>query len=185
VCSYDRAGTGKSDELARTQSLDEQVGDLHKLLAAAGEKAPYILVGHSIGGIYCRRFVKTYPAEVSGLVFLDSSHEEQMWRLREVEPNGPVPSGAMAEFFYPESGRRLDWRTTAPLVVIMQGKPGPPIAGLTAAQDAGFKTVWRALQEDLAKRSPKTRFMIAKNSGHFIQLDEPELVIQAIRDVMH
>src|SRR5215831_1243332 len=51
VCSYDRAGLGKSDKAAsRLQSVDEIVDDLHKLLKGSGEKGPFILVGHSIAG---------------------------------------------------------------------------------------------------------------------------------------
>ena len=88
----------------------------------------------------------------------------------------------MTDLFYPP-GQKLNWNTNLPLIVIAQGKPGPPIAGLTAQQNAGFARVWRDLQEDLSKRSPKGQFRIAENSGHFIQLDQPELVIQAIRDL--
>src|SRR5450432_2616472 len=96
---------------------------------------------------------------------------------------GPISSGEMTDLFYPH-GRKLNWKTNLPLIVITQGKPGPPIAGLTAEQNAGFARVWRELQEDLSKRSPKGQFRIAENSGHFIQLDDPESVIKAIRDLV-
>src|SRR5579872_3930815 len=114
VCSYDRAGSGKSDKIAGLQTLDEIVDDLHKLLHAAGEKTPYILVGHSIAGIHCRRFATQFPRDVAGFLFLDSSHEEQGWRLHEIAPDGPVPSGAPTDVFYKPS-QRLDWHTDAPL----------------------------------------------------------------------
>src|SRR6516165_10224017 len=84
VCSYDRAGSGASDKTATPQTVDEIVEDLHRLLSAAGEKGPYVLVGHSIAGIYCRRFETAHPADVAGLLLLDSSHEEQMSRLHEI-----------------------------------------------------------------------------------------------------
>jgi hypothetical protein len=54
VCSYDRAGFGDSDESPQPQSADEIIGDLHTLLAAAGEKPPYLLVAHSTAGIPAR-----------------------------------------------------------------------------------------------------------------------------------
>lgn len=183
VCSYDRAGSGESDKTAKPQAVAEIIEDLHRLLSAAGEKAPYVLVGHSIAGIYCRRFATAYPADVAGLLFLDSSHEEQIARLHEVDPAGPVPSGEMTDLFYPP-GKNLNWQTNVPLIVIAQGKPGPPIPGLSAEQNAGFARVWRELQEDLSKRSPKGQFRVAENSGHFIQLDEPELVVKAIRQLL-
>jgi pimeloyl-ACP methyl ester carboxylesterase len=182
VYSYDRAGSGASDKTATPQTVAEIVEDLHRLLSAAHEKGPYVLVCHSIAGIYCRRFARIYPADVAGFLFLDSSHEEQMSRLHEINPAGPIPTGEMTDLFYP-SGRKLNWNTNLPLIVVTQGKPGPLIAGLTAEQNAGFARVWRELQEDLSKRSPRGQFRIAENSGHFIQLDEPEIVIKAIRDL--
>jgi pimeloyl-ACP methyl ester carboxylesterase len=68
VCSYDREGLGDSDESPRPQSADEIISDLHTLLAAAGEKPPYLLVAHSIAGIPARRFTARFPSEVTGLV---------------------------------------------------------------------------------------------------------------------
>ena len=183
VCSYDRAGSGESDKVDQPQSIDETVEDLQRLLRAAGEKGPYILVGHSIAGIYCRRYATRFPRDVAGFLFLDSSHEEQMWRLHEVDPKGPTPSGGRDDVFFVQ-GRRLDWHTNAPLIVIAQGKPGPPMPQLTAEQNAGFGRVWRELQQDLAMRSPKGQFRVADQSGHFIQIDQPELVVQAIRDLV-
>jgi pimeloyl-ACP methyl ester carboxylesterase len=183
VCSYDRAGSGESDKVDPPQSIEQTVEDLHRLLNAAGEKAPYILVGHSIAGIYCRRYATRFPHEVAGFLFLDSSHEEQMWRLHEVDPKGPTPSGGGDDVFFAQGGR-LDWHTNAPLIVIAQGKPGPPIPGLNAEQNAGFGRVWRELQQDLATRSPKSQFRVADQSGHFIQIDQPKLVVQAIRDLV-
>jgi pimeloyl-ACP methyl ester carboxylesterase len=56
---------------------------------ASGEKGPFILVSHSISGLYARRFVARYPREVVGLVFVDSAHEEQALRLHDLDPRGP------------------------------------------------------------------------------------------------
>lgn len=74
TCSYDRAGYGFSeleDDLPR--DLKHQVSDLHEMLEKAGEKAPYILVGHSNGGLIIGAFADLYPREVAGLVFLDAA----------------------------------------------------------------------------------------------------------------
>jgi len=144
VCSYDRAGLGESDKVDQPQSIAETVADLQ----------PYILVGHSIAGIYCRRFATRFPRDVAAFLFLDSSHEEQMWRLHEIDPNGPTASGGGDDLFFAQ-GRRLDWHTNGPLIVIAEGKPGAPMPQLTPEQNAGFGRVWRELQQDLAGRSPK------------------------------
>lgn len=70
------------------------------------------------------------------------------------------------------------------MIVIAQGKPGPPMPQLTAEQNVWFARVWRELQQDLARRSLKGQFRVADQSGHFIQIDQPELVVQAIRDLV-
>jgi pimeloyl-ACP methyl ester carboxylesterase len=81
VCAYDRAGYGWSDPAPTGPSASGTVADLHRLLAAAGESPPYVLVGHSLGGVYARLFAYTYPGETAGLVLLDPSHEEMTSRL--------------------------------------------------------------------------------------------------------
>ena len=84
ACSYDRAGTGFSDPGTRTGTSANIVDDLHRLLAAAAIAPPYILVGHSYGGMNVRLYKDHYPAEVIGMVLVDPSHEEwveRAWRL--------------------------------------------------------------------------------------------------------
>lgn len=81
VCAYDRAGQGWSDPRSGEHSAAATVADLHTLLNAAGEPGPYLLVGHSLGGLYARLFAQRYPDEVAGLALLDPSHEEMTSRL--------------------------------------------------------------------------------------------------------
>jgi pimeloyl-ACP methyl ester carboxylesterase len=169
------------------------VDDLHGWLKASGEKGPFILVGHSNSGIYARRFVTRYPREAAGLVFVDSAHEEQQLRLRELDPQGPGLDDVTARIgFYVKPGERLEWRTELPLIVLSAGKPKPRKARdgsdsqtnrMTEEQFAAWDLIWREFQQDLAKRSTHGEFRLAEKSGHFIQRDQPELVIQAIRDV--
>jgi pimeloyl-ACP methyl ester carboxylesterase len=72
---YDRGGTGWSDPLALPRSAADAAGEMRAMLAAAGVAPPYILVGHSLGGAYIRRFAQLWPDEVAGLLFLDAAHE--------------------------------------------------------------------------------------------------------------
>jgi pimeloyl-ACP methyl ester carboxylesterase len=72
---YDRAGTGWSEDCALPRSAREVAEELRGLLRAAQVDGPYILVGHSLGGAYVRRFAQLFPGEVAGLLFLDPSHE--------------------------------------------------------------------------------------------------------------
>jgi pimeloyl-ACP methyl ester carboxylesterase len=76
ACSYDRAGIGFSDPSPTRRSVASLVDDLHLLLAKSGEKPPFILVGHSLGGLLVRRYAARFPDEVSALVLVDSAHED-------------------------------------------------------------------------------------------------------------
>jgi len=194
VCSYDHANFGASEKApVPLQSVDEVVNDLHAWLQASGEKAPFVLVSHSNSGIYVRRFETRYRHEVAGLVFLDSAHEEQALRLHELDPGGPAPDELMARVgWYVKPGQRLDWHTDVPLVVIGRGTPFERTARdgsnsqtnrMTDDQFAAWDRIWAEFQRDLAKRSERGEYRIAEKSGHWIQRDQPELVIQAIRDV--
>jgi pimeloyl-ACP methyl ester carboxylesterase len=195
VCSYDHANFGASEKAAvKLQSADEVVDDLHAWLKASGEKGPFILVAHSIAGIYARRFVTRYPNETAGLVFVDSSHEEQALRLHELDSQGPGLDDITARLgYHVKPGERLEWRTDLPLIVLARGKPTPRRARdgsdsqsnrMTEEQFVAWDRTWRGFQEDLAKRSKHGKLRIAEQSGHLIQHDQPELVIQAIRDLV-
>ena len=195
VCSYDHANFGASDKApVKLQSVDEVVNDLHGWLKASGERGPFILVSHSNSGFYARRFVTRYPSEAAGLVFVDSSHEEQALRLHELDPQGPGLDDLTARLgLFVKPGEQLEWRTELPLIVIGRGMPTPRKARdgsdsqtnrMTEEQFAAWDRTWRELQEDLAKRSTHGEFRLAEKSGHFIQRDQPELVIQAIGDVI-
>jgi len=183
VCSYDRAGLGDSDRTSKLQSVGEIVEDLHALLQAAHESGPYILVAHSIAGIYARGFETRFRTETAGLVFVDSSHEEQVMRQQELfNPKVPAPVALVErQGFFVQPAQRLDWQTDVPIVVLSHGKS---LTGqIDDSQVQAWEREWRELQQDLAARSPRGQFVVAERSGHFIQLDQPELVIQAIRDV--
>lgn len=80
VCAYDRAGSGWSDPGAKPRDGQRVATELHTLLAKAGIAGPYVLVGHSLGGLYARAYAGRYPGEVAGMVLVDSSHPDQWTR---------------------------------------------------------------------------------------------------------
>ena len=80
VCSYDRAGHGWSDPVDHPQDGAEIATDLETLLDRAGEAGPYVLVGHSIGGLYVRIFADRRPDLVAGMVLLDATHPDAFMR---------------------------------------------------------------------------------------------------------
>jgi pimeloyl-ACP methyl ester carboxylesterase len=73
---YDRAGTGWSDPAPLPRTARDVAEELRKVLRAASLPGPYLLVGHSLGGLYARRFAQLFPTEVAGLLLLDPAHED-------------------------------------------------------------------------------------------------------------
>lgn len=87
VCSYDRAGLGWSDDSPEPRDAEHMVRDLHELLRVAHVTPPYVLAGHSLGGLLILAYTRRYPDEVAGLAFLDSSHPQQKARFPDYERN--------------------------------------------------------------------------------------------------
>ncbi|MFE8601958.1 alpha/beta fold hydrolase [Archangium violaceum] len=83
VCSYDRAGVAWSEPGQEPHDAAHVAGQLHTLLANAGESGPFVLVGHSLGGLFVRVYADRYPGEVAGMVLLDASHPDQTERFPE------------------------------------------------------------------------------------------------------
>jgi pimeloyl-ACP methyl ester carboxylesterase len=81
ACVFDRAGLGFSDPAKRRNTAENVVEDLHKLLAGAGIKPPYVMVGNSLGGANMQVYAYRYPAEVKGLVLVEPQHEDETKRL--------------------------------------------------------------------------------------------------------
>jgi pimeloyl-ACP methyl ester carboxylesterase len=99
---YDRAGTGWSDDADLPRSADEVTDELRALLRVAGLPPPYLLVGHSLGGVYVQRFAQRFPGEVVGLLLLDPAHED--WDLYQPEhlrlasnPSGEIELPALSD----------------------------------------------------------------------------------------
>lgn len=104
ACAYSRAGIMWSDPKDGLQNAKTIAEDLHATLAAAGEKPPFVLVGHSLGGPYIMTYTKYFGADVSGLVFVDASHPDQVQRFKAV--TSYTPSGMIMLI---KAGAALAW----------------------------------------------------------------------------
>ena len=98
VCSYDRAGFAWSEPGPTPRTMKQEAFELHVMLKGARERGPYVLVGHSIGGLITRVYFDQYPAEVAGVVLVDSTHEDttlmlnnKLTHMRDIAKPEPVP----------------------------------------------------------------------------------------------
>jgi pimeloyl-ACP methyl ester carboxylesterase len=134
VCAYDRAGRGWSEPIPDARNASQVVDDLHRLLANGGVPGPYILVGHSLGGIYARLFAAAYPDEVAGMVLLDSAHPEQLARY---------PEWGAASAAYERQLAYFPWLARLGLFRLFFAAGGEiDFASLPPAQRAALKAFW-------------------------------------------
>ena len=130
------------------------------------------------------------------MVLVDSSHEDQMRRFEELMTPEQVRQSRERRANNAEGVntseerervRALNWRSDLPMVVLAHGVLGkdmtPP--GWSDEQVARRELAWREMQNDFARRSPRGRLVVAAKSGHYIQNDQPELVVSAVREVVH
>jgi pimeloyl-ACP methyl ester carboxylesterase len=196
VCSYDRAGLGKSDRVSQPRTSRDIVNDLHNLLAKAGIEPPLVLVGHSFGGMNVRLYAGQYPKEVAGMVLVDSTHEDETERMIALLPPERLKNARPEEMAVqsPENidfnqsitqVRAADWHSNIPLIVLTRGSATfNPNDFAVPSLAPKFEEIRLELQKNLVGRSSKGKQIIAEKSGHFIHRDQPELVIDAIRRVV-
>lgn len=100
TCSYDRAGLGFSDPSGRPGTATNAVDDLHRLLAAASIRPPYVLVGHSLGGLYMQLFADRYRSEVAGMVLVDPVSFDQGIRYDALDPAMTMANRKFVRFLH-------------------------------------------------------------------------------------
>jgi pimeloyl-ACP methyl ester carboxylesterase len=142
ACAYSRAGIMWSEPRAGKFEPESVARDLHALLAAAGERAPYVLVGHSLGGPYIMIFTRLYPQEVAGLVFVDASHPDQIDRMAQAAGKKMESGEGMLK-----AANALSW-TGIPRLVEAHSANSTFPAQAKVTQDAYFsRSLSSAIQE--------------------------------------
>jgi len=189
VCSYDRAGEGHSDKISHLQTPDEVVDDLSRVLEAEGASRSYVLVGWSLGGIYARDFAQRFANLTAGIVLVYSAHEEQFNRYAAISPaiaeryatqDGRFDRNAFLKAAgQMEPGKHLEWHFDVPLIVLEHKR----LSGPARTEHDRLAVDWHELQVDLAGRS-KFGKLIECRSGHMIATEQPEIVVESIRDVI-
>lgn len=177
-------GPRQSPRPPELRTSGQIVEELRALLRKAGVPAPYVLVGHSFGGLNVRLFASKYPKEVAGIVLIDSSNEEQYSRYAAL-----MPEGARIGYERLNRGDNCESVNLEESAAQLREAPPLPYAPLVVLTAAGGGKVEKLLshfemQADLARRAPNSAHLVVQRSGHFIQRDRPDVVIKAIRDVV-
>jgi pimeloyl-ACP methyl ester carboxylesterase len=201
----DNVRQSRSDPVPMPRTALDVVADLHALLRAAGVPAPYVFAGHSLGGLFVRLYASTYPRDVFGLVLVDAYSEmletlltPERWaalvRLNVRSGSDtvePVPSyGDLETIGYGKDNAAMRQAAAStplgpmPLAVLAHARPFDLPKEAEGFSSDALEPILRAANENLATLVPNARFFVAKDSGHDIHQDQPELVIEAIRQVV-
>lgn len=248
TCSYDRAGIGFSDPSGRSGSSLNIADDLNALLRAADIKPPYILVGHSYGGLNMTVFARLHPNEVAGMVLVDPVYENQVDDARKIIPDfdqtmlvpnleqrrrcvaeakkGFVPGTELYKICVDKDDPALSSAINAvhhnqhlqpayqqadlsekesvrgglseeqekavrgnfgnmPLIVLTRPLGTGPLGNHETPQTrAAFYSAWMAGHDALAARSKRGTNRVVPNTDHYIQIDQPDAVNEAILEVL-
>jgi pimeloyl-ACP methyl ester carboxylesterase len=212
VCSYDRAGMGYSDPGPSPRTARRIASELAELLARGGITGPVVLAGESIAGFNVRVFASDHPERTAGLVLVDASHEDDahevpgiarfvpllstmgVFRLLGVSFGQRVESLAPAVQRYAQATRfrAAGYQATADEIMHIgetvsevrttRRKLTIPVLVVTGA--GGADANWRRLQQDEASLSERGCVMTAQHSGHVVPIDQPKVVVDAIRTVV-
>ena len=193
VCSYDRPDSpGSRSDPTPSRTAQEVVADLRAMLTAAGEPGPFVLVGHSLGGLYVQLYAYQHPDEVAGLVLVDPTHEEFSARLADlllelgtpIPPAPPEPDTDDLSFTQMREARASGPFPPMPLTILSHGRPADPSERPAGWPIAEEERIWRELHTEIARMVPNGRHVIAEASGHDIPQEQPELVVEAIQAVV-
>lgn len=205
VVVYERAGVGRSERGPEPRTAHRVAGELHALLAALAVEPPYLLVGHSFGGLYIRVFADLYPDEVAGFVFLDPTVEgmlaslwtEEGW-AQHVSILEQMSEGLQAE--------GLQMKVALDELKAVGPPPDVPAALVTALSAAEISEATREQMEafgvseekfrelqaikhrahaEVAAKFPHGRLVEVPGASHFVHWDEPGLVERTILEVYH
>jgi pimeloyl-ACP methyl ester carboxylesterase len=227
VLSFDRPGYGWSDTGKEPRTSGQIISELHNLLRAIELTPPYVLVGHSFGGVNMRLYANTYPEEVIALILVDACHEDQNFeenissrsviakfknylcnstfshyngisRWFMVENLEPFFSSLMSQelrdliIAKASSVKALRARDNEmvnlkeSLFQIKRSKNtllNKPLIVITA-EETNKDPQWQKYQKKLVSLSNKCKQIIAKKSSHMVNVDRPEVIISAIKEVI-
>jgi pimeloyl-ACP methyl ester carboxylesterase len=200
VLTYSRAGHGTSDPRPEPRTILQSSQELDQLVLAAKLKPPFILVGHSYGGLLARAFAVRHPDWVAGMVLVDPTDERFTPALRRLDARRARDddrqfAAIVPARFQPELQQLQPVLDAGKLPAPLDGRlPDVPVVVLTSVRQVEKPeffletteavAIKRDLHADFLRQFSDGSQVLTLGSGHHIELDEPELVIDAVRKVM-
>jgi pimeloyl-ACP methyl ester carboxylesterase len=196
TCAYDRAGTGNSVAPPGVRDARDEIADLRRLFARARIEPPYVLVGHSYGGVLARVFAHLYPTETAGLVLIDTMGRDGRRRQLAIWPRSQAPGIRRGLATAVMGGVDLAAGETLASGVTTLGDM--PLAVITAGRQDNFphtparlgralKRLWDRMQDELAALSDNSVHVVALASNHDIpstRSGQPSVIIRAVHAVV-
>ncbi len=188
VIVYDRAGYGGSGRAAAIRDAAAADRELVGLLKASGVKGPYVIAGHSLGGLYAEYFAAHHPGEVAGLILEDSRPADFTRRCQAAKLPLCVIPPILERFM--SNGARAELAglddTLAQVAAVVRPLPKPV---LVLSHPVGpnakpFDALWKAAQADLAARYPGSRHLTAPAGGHYIHKDQGAWFVSRVADFL-
>lgn len=213
VCAYDRAGYGQSEPGPLPRNSQREAEELHSLLQNAGVREPYLLVGHSLGGLNIQIFAANYPEQVAGMVLIDPppldwfiegpfpqltqllEHETAaLWQAVEAARVADDPGQVnQADFIEALASEQEQLQmSSGPQAAGIESFEALPLVVIAATepnpqfgeQAEAFQQFWIKQNEALLSKSSNSKFLLAEDSSHMINRDAPQLIIEAVKGML-
>jgi pimeloyl-ACP methyl ester carboxylesterase len=194
TCAYDRAGTGISPAMPGVHDARDEIDDLGRLLDHAHVAPPYVLVGHSYGGLLARLFAHEHADETAGIVLVDAMGRDQTRRVLAIWPK------SQAKALRREQSRRVRDGVDVPMGEALAARVGSlgdtPLAVVTGGRQQwehmgpvltqALQRQWAVMQDELRALSSNHLHVVALRSGHFVQGSDgqPGVVVRAVQAVV-
>lgn len=192
---YNRLGIGKSSKPAQAQDGMVVLDDLRELLAKLEFKPPYVLVAHSLGGIFADLFCRSSPEQVSGLVLVDTPHPDEIpvmkaykipLLLRLINAVLQLSDRFRGRYLHSEDEQIFK---TLEMIAAAGDFPNIPVAVISGThkmflQPQYFYEVHQSFQTKLLQLSPRSKRYLCEKSSHFPQISEPAVVYNVIKQTL-
>ena len=197
VVSYSRAGNGKSAASELPRTMEQVATELDSLLVTLDLAPPYILVGHSAGGFYIRKYAELFPAKVQGFVFVDSTPEQILVKLRELDEPRALEEEAVIDSMTPDRVKPenvyFSKITNSGEFAAAVALPDVPTVVITAMKrehpqflfhSVQGKQIWRELHAQFVAQFSDHLHIVSSSSGHNVHREQPEVVAAAVQYVL-